>query len=344
MHFQEWLRGIDTYAFLYKHFLNSRGVISRQTSFLRVPGTIAADGQIYDLQGRTAQEAMSASSSLAVDAGAATDAAATPKRRRRAKSGPGMFAWFSHHPRVPAAGARDATASPALDGDGVIYSPATPPSPQQQEPNPLPPPPSSRRRQARRRSRLASSDAAAVAAATGSLAFAKQKPLPLFPPSLNLFGPSSSASAPAVAVAAASSPQPSLPESSPMPSPSALSQSPSPPPHGTFSTPADAGSAAGTAAAASARPRGPLMNRLRPLRSNPLPGPPPSSSPPPPPTSPPTAEITVHYDPNDVYLLVEEGGADLLILAAPDPDPLPDGTIHDLPPATMPPIDGAADG
>ncbi|KAI9338382.1 pseudouridine synthase [Zopfochytrium polystomum] len=38
MHFNEWLRRIDSYAFLYTHFLNSRGVLKRQTNFLRMPG------------------------------------------------------------------------------------------------------------------------------------------------------------------------------------------------------------------------------------------------------------------------------------------------------------------
>ncbi|KAJ3377504.1 tRNA pseudouridine synthase 1, partial [Entophlyctis sp. JEL0112] len=35
MAFAEWLRGIDRVSFLYKHFLNSRGVVKPQKSFLR---------------------------------------------------------------------------------------------------------------------------------------------------------------------------------------------------------------------------------------------------------------------------------------------------------------------
>ncbi|KAJ3380073.1 tRNA pseudouridine synthase 1 [Entophlyctis sp. JEL0112] len=35
MAFEEWLRGIDRVSFLYKHFLNSRGIVTQQNSFLR---------------------------------------------------------------------------------------------------------------------------------------------------------------------------------------------------------------------------------------------------------------------------------------------------------------------
>ncbi|KAI9345667.1 pseudouridine synthase [Obelidium mucronatum] len=35
LHFEEWLRNIDRHAFLYKYFLNSRGLISTQNAFLR---------------------------------------------------------------------------------------------------------------------------------------------------------------------------------------------------------------------------------------------------------------------------------------------------------------------
>ncbi|KAJ3408390.1 hypothetical protein CcCBS67573_g02433 [Chytriomyces confervae] len=35
LHFEEWLRNIDTHAFLYKYYLNARGLITPQNAFLR---------------------------------------------------------------------------------------------------------------------------------------------------------------------------------------------------------------------------------------------------------------------------------------------------------------------
>ncbi|KAJ3062514.1 tRNA pseudouridine synthase 1 [Podochytrium sp. JEL0797] len=42
LHFEQWLSNIDKHAFLYKYFLNSRGLISNQNAFLR-EGAIEAN-------------------------------------------------------------------------------------------------------------------------------------------------------------------------------------------------------------------------------------------------------------------------------------------------------------
>ncbi|KAI8621008.1 pseudouridine synthase [Chytriomyces sp. MP71] len=40
LYFEEWLRGIDQTAFLYKHYLNARGLISPQNAYLREGGSL----------------------------------------------------------------------------------------------------------------------------------------------------------------------------------------------------------------------------------------------------------------------------------------------------------------
>ncbi|KAJ3410288.1 tRNA pseudouridine synthase 1 [Chytridiales sp. JEL 0842] len=48
MLFGEWLRSVDTYAFLYTHFLNDRGLIRPRTNFLRLPSAAGEESKIYE--------------------------------------------------------------------------------------------------------------------------------------------------------------------------------------------------------------------------------------------------------------------------------------------------------
>ncbi|KAJ3343299.1 tRNA pseudouridine synthase 1 [Entophlyctis luteolus] len=50
MVFEEWLRGIDQVSFLYKHFLNSRGIVTQQTSFLRDSHSTLSEEAIYNVR------------------------------------------------------------------------------------------------------------------------------------------------------------------------------------------------------------------------------------------------------------------------------------------------------